>query len=441
MLRKRGPEPFAQDTPLDQAHYSPILKQPMLKDFAFNITRFDIDHKEILIPSWTGYNQLISSVEVPPKSVIGYLPVIDASPTEMSTVLTILQRCVEIADKLELDTIVVVFDQAIYSKAQLIRWRNAVFMKRIVIRLGAFHTAMSFLGCIGKRFKDGGLQDILIESEVVATGSANGVFSGKHYNRSVRAHKLTMEAMEHMRLEAFLQSATEEEAEQTRSFINKLSEGFPQPNYDEIINSDQSQNVSTAYQKFIDAGKQRETFRYWSTYIDMVQILLQFTRSIREANWNLHLASVRAMLPWIFAYDHLNYARYLPAYWLEMTNIQSTHPAIYTAFMEGEFAVQRSGNRFAHIACDPTIEQTANRDSKTKGGMVGITTSSGAVNRWIWAHNARGSITRECEAMANRENNHSGHNDLLDSRKVRDKEAVKSIVTTTNDLMNPFEYE
>ena len=69
------------------------------------------------------------------------------------------------------------------TKAQIIRWSNAQFIKRLV-RLGAFHTAMSFLGCIGKRFRDAGLQDILIESEVVAIGSINGVISGKHYNRA-----------------------------------------------------------------------------------------------------------------------------------------------------------------------------------------------------------------------------------------------------------------
>ena len=42
----------------------------------------------------------------------------------------------------------------------------------------------------------------------------------------------------------------------------------------------------------------------------MVQMLLLFLRSIREANWNLHLASTRAMLPRIFVYDHINYTRY-----------------------------------------------------------------------------------------------------------------------------------
>ena len=55
---------------------------------------------------------------------------------------------------------------------------------------------MSFLSTIGKCFQDSGLEDILIESDIVAPGSMNGVMSGRHYNRSVRAHKLMFDALQ-----------------------------------------------------------------------------------------------------------------------------------------------------------------------------------------------------------------------------------------------------
>jgi len=44
---------------------------------------------------------------------------------------------------------------------------------------------MCFIGVIGKRFQDGGSRDILIESNVVAEASMNGVLSGKHYNQTI----------------------------------------------------------------------------------------------------------------------------------------------------------------------------------------------------------------------------------------------------------------
>lgn len=49
----------------------------------------------------------------------------------------------------------------------------ALFMERIVLRLGAFHTVMTFFACIGTRYRDAGLEDILIESEVLAAGSVD----------------------------------------------------------------------------------------------------------------------------------------------------------------------------------------------------------------------------------------------------------------------------
>ena len=54
-------------------------------------------------------------------SKVGYLPVINASRTEYSTINAILTRSKEIADKLQLKFAVLVFDEAVYSKIEHIR--------------------------------------------------------------------------------------------------------------------------------------------------------------------------------------------------------------------------------------------------------------------------------------------------------------------------------
>ena len=65
------------------------------------------------------------------------------------------------------------------------------------------------------------------------------------------------------------------------------------------------------------------------------------------------------------------------------------------------WTVQRQKNYgFSSIASDQAIEQTCNRDSKTKGGIVGLTQNRAAINRWILAQAARSAITRKCELMA-----------------------------------------
>ena len=56
--------------------------------------------------------------------------------------------------------------------------------------MGSFHITCVFLSVMGKRFRDGGLRDLLLESTLVGSGSLNGVLDGKHYNRALRTHKV-----------------------------------------------------------------------------------------------------------------------------------------------------------------------------------------------------------------------------------------------------------
>ena len=52
------------------------------------------------------------------------------------------------------------------------------------------------------------------------------------------------------------------------------------------------------------------------------------------------------------------------------------------------------------IACDQTIEQTFNRESKAKGGVTGITLNRPALNRWILLQSQRVAIAKQCKVMA-----------------------------------------
>ena len=137
------------------------------------------------IHAWTAFNIATRSNEqIPALTNVGYCQVIDAPPTELQTVYTLLKNSIRIADL------------AIYAKALEVMWRSHDDFSRVVVRLGEFHTACMFMAVIGKRFGDAGLNDILIEASLVGSGSVNGVINGKHYNRALRCHKVVLEALE-----------------------------------------------------------------------------------------------------------------------------------------------------------------------------------------------------------------------------------------------------
>ena len=48
--------------------------------------------------------------------------------------------------------------------------------------MGGFHVEFIFLAIIGKRFKDAGLQDLVIESEILGPSFVESAFKGKAYN-------------------------------------------------------------------------------------------------------------------------------------------------------------------------------------------------------------------------------------------------------------------
>ena len=116
------------------------------------------------------------------------------------------------------------------------------------------------------------------------------------------------------------------------------------------------------YIKFLRCGS-GNLLTLWMSYMDMIDILLGLIRASREGDCMLHLASVRAMIPWCFAYERLNYARYLPCYNAQMSQFHTTHPDVH-----GGFQVKLgSNNPFGRIPVDQPIEETMNKDIQTPG--------------------------------------------------------------------------
>ena len=431
--RKSGPVKGCDLIDLDESIPN---KDARNLDMAYIISKLN-EVKGKLMPGWTGFNTRLSDVK--PLSQIGYLPIIDASPTQMSTVYTILLRSVALCDLLELPSVVVVFDQAIYAKAQQICWKNEELQQRLVIRLGEFHTTLAVLAVLGKRFKDAGFRDILIESGLVAEGSVNGVLNGHHYNRSVRAHKIVYEALHRLSWTSFLDSLSPEDSAATVALGCELNSAYPTDRFIDIVKSEVFESIVERFNSFVEDSKKNATFAFWYSYLELVHSLLLFIRATREGDWSLHLSSLRNIMPWFFSYDRTNYARYSPAYWLEMKNLEKTHPYVYSHLVQGEFSVQRlTAYGFSKVACDQTIEQTANRDSKTKGGLTGISLSKGAVHRWVMSYPARAMISRRCEEMAGKGEMTRSRKDLDLARMEKDEQAVQNVISTIESMTNPF---
>ena len=107
----------------DKESYSHEQNTARIADSLYIIARKHVSEDFQYLPGWTGFNTQIHK-ETRCASTIGYLPVINAPFTDMATVNTLLKHSMSICYCLNLPEIVLVFNEAIYAKAQSIRWND-----------------------------------------------------------------------------------------------------------------------------------------------------------------------------------------------------------------------------------------------------------------------------------------------------------------------------
>lgn len=130
-----------------------------------------------------------------------------------------MERATKIKHQLGVQTLVCVYDQAIYAKAKEIQLKEQQKFNSIFLMMGTFHILLMSLGIVGVRFKDAGMKDVYIQSEIVAEGSIDSVLRGKQYNRAIRAHKIFWEALWCLLLEKF---ETEAGKKVSRSLVDHV---------------------------------------------------------------------------------------------------------------------------------------------------------------------------------------------------------------------------
>ncbi|XP_052129864.1 uncharacterized protein LOC127751028 [Frankliniella occidentalis] len=131
-----------------------------------------------------------------------------------------------------------------------------------------------------------------------------------------------------------------------------------------------------------DKRKAVPHFAYWHTFLILQLTMLQFVRSIRSADFACYVETLDLIMPWFFALDHLNYARWGSVHVRDMANIAQTHPALAAEFRAGRFVGRNSSREFSGMALDQVHEQL-NARMKGNSGMIGLTESPDTLLKWL----------------------------------------------------------
>ena len=175
-------------------------------NFLWIFNRLEFNENENVIPSWKGWvSETSMAKKETKKSVIDYMPTIQASINKPSTIQKVIEISEATTREVGQEYTFVTFDFPVARKAYHLTWQYPERYKKVVIHFGVFHIQLSYLGAIGKLVKSSGFEEIVYEAELCATGSMEKVINGKHYNRRMRVHIIMTEALERLLFNDFVQ--------------------------------------------------------------------------------------------------------------------------------------------------------------------------------------------------------------------------------------------
>ena len=182
----------------------------------------------------------------------------------------------------------------------------------IILRMGTFHTIMTLLAIIRKRFQDAGLRKTCIESGIIAEGSVSVVLEGR---MAVRVHKIIHEALLRLAWKMFhylvgSSPATPDALSQCIHCLIKSAMHLDKcpnrslTNYSQLSSDGLAESL-ILWNQFLSYLRHDNGHlsTFWVSYVDMVGgILLRLIRTSGDDNWQLYLFAIGEMCPWYFAY-------------------------------------------------------------------------------------------------------------------------------------------
>ena len=304
-----------------------------------------------------------------PQLVVRYLPNMRQPITGLDFIqetLVLTQRCVQLCRQ---PYGVVSYDLNAAKPAMQMQATEKPKYDNVFIMPGVFHVEMAFFKALGKLIEVSGGPTMLIETDVLATGSLNGFLIGKHFNRCKRLHPILGLALEILHFQVFIDSY--DEKDELKAMTDKLS--ITRRDDLEVVLASEvfipCVSSYTTYTEKTRSGEHGVTAQFWIMYIDYIDHFHSLERAIRTNNIDL-----TPIINLFFSTNHVNYSRWLSKFQLDLVNIDDTHPGLRDILEDGVFSVRRTPHQFSRCPVDLTLEQTVNADAASKQtGLVSAT--------------------------------------------------------------------
>ena len=307
--------------------------------------------------SWSAYHASKALHTDIPNTIISLLPLLTEKVNTVATILhgmNVAHAAVQHVNPGQVP--VVVMDLPLFAIAKKIQWNRPQTHgeNQMVVMFGGLHIEMTAFKALGKWVAASGWTTAITNAGIASSGVADSFIHASHLTRTRHAHQVTAAALyllQHQAYAKYLETCNE--SPDFKTWCSEKASNHPQ-------------------------------FQFWSLVLEFELTILQLVHAIRNANFSQYQESLMSLIPWMFALDQVNYARWLAVHIRDMSALHITHPAIHAQFCLGSFVAHKSNRVFSSIALDQAHEQV-NALVKGEGGAVGLTENPSALRRWMVA--------------------------------------------------------
>jgi len=309
-------------------------------------------------------------------------------------------------------------DQPLYALAKQIQWHwpGKYGEDKFVLMFGGLHIEMAAFSSIGSLLKGSGWTSVLTDAGVASSGTAESFLTASSVTRTRQAHQVTAASLYRLMKTAYT------------DYCNEAIE-----NSTEVID----------LEDWCEQRKlQSPQFQFWYLILSMELTILALIRSFREANFELYCDALSELIPYFFANNNINYARWLPIHLRDMMSLEQHHPQVASEFRNGNFVVHKSCREFSALAIDQAHEQ-ANAVIKGDGGAIGVTEDPSALRRWMVAGPEVSHLVAKYEVLSGTKDatRSTAHHERTVSAQRVFLEKVGRLTKVISDLGNPFQEE
>lgn len=355
--------------------------------------------------SWSAYNASVSDPPKSPNTPSVMLPLFRENANDSTTMYHSLHLAIETALFLnEGQTPVLEVDQPLYALCKKLQWKypDTVGEDKCLLMIGAMHTEKMIYSILGDWLSGSGWTVALTKACVTTSGSAESFLGAAHITKTRYAYQVTALAL-----------------------------------YTLLLNAKTSQDdLSSSLDEWIQQQcKAQPQFLYWYKTLQLELTALAFVRSIRLGLFALYKETLGQLIPWVFALDHIHYARCLSVHLRDMCTLEDEQPGLYAEFVKGNFVGQKSKKSFSKLALDQMHEQLI-AVLKGDGGIIGITENAHALRRLLVSGPEFSRMIQEFESCSHEED-HSHHEQYREFQE-KFKTNVTALVQVIEEMGNPF---